>query len=341
MNEFILQFTYSSTFYSVKKRSVFPAIYTLLMAALVACSKETTTPEEPTAVVTNDPNVGCTDATAKNYKASAMVDDCSCEYNYTSKIATTTPATFLRRALIEEYTGTWCGWCPMGKEAMEDLTANPQVVGVEVHFNDEMAAIDNIYTPLKKQFGGVTFPSGMVNRRKSVLGGRVYMVPEDWKANVDEWLKQGSATVGIASETTLENRKLSLLTHLKFTQKTSERLRLAIYLVEDNVTGYAQLNYLSNYQQFKQYRAFAKPAEITDIKFYNVARASIVPITEGIEIPKAATENSKTYRKLFTVNLPSTVAVPANCKAVVFVMNEQFEILTAREVKMNARNDWE
>jgi len=308
----------------------------------VGCTKEeAATPEEPVAVVPNNPSVGCTDTIANNYKATATVEDCSCEYDFNSQIATTTPSSFLRRALIEEHTGTWCGWCPIANEVMEDLTANPQIVGVGIHYNDEMADLDVAYSPLKKKYGGVPFPSGMVNRRRSVLGTTIIMSPEDWKINAEEWLKQGNTSVGIALESTLKGSEFTLLSHLKFSEKASEKLRMGVYLVEDKVAGYPQLNYLSNYQQFKKWRAFSQPVEITDILHYNVARAAIVPITEGIEIPVAALSNGKIFRKLFVTKLPNSIKVPANVKAVVFIMNEALEIMTVREVNINQRRDWE
>jgi hypothetical protein len=116
---------------------------------------------------------------------------------------------------------------------------------------------------------------------------------------------------------------------------------MGVYLVEDKVAGYPQLNYLSNYQQFKKWRAFSQPVEITDILHYNVARAAIIPIMEGIEIPVAALSNGKIFRKLFVTKLPNSIKVPANVKAVVFIMNEALEIITVREVGVNERRDWE
>lgn len=315
--------------------------FTFCTLLFLSCTKEVAIPEEPITTIPDDPNVGCTDAVAQNYKATATVEDCSCEYDFDSKVSKTTPSSFLRRALVEEHGGTWCGWCPMSKEVMEDMIVNPQVIGVEIHYNDEMAAMEEVYTPLRKKYGGPAFPSGMVNRRKSVLGTTTIMSHEDWKINVEEWLKLGNTSVGIALESTLIDNEFTLLSHLKFTEKTEEKLRIGIYLVEDKVAGYPQLNYLSKYQQFKQWRAYDKPPEITDILHYNVARAAIVPITEGIDIPPAALAGGKVFRKLFKLKLPEIVDVPTNVKAVVFVMNEALEILSVREVAVNQLSDWE
>jgi thiol-disulfide isomerase/thioredoxin len=335
-------FTYKTTPLSLKHCIIYTKTVFLAVFLFAGCTEEVTPPEkEPEVAVKNDPSVGCTDTIAKNYKSTAITEDCSCEYDFNSQIATTTPSSFLRRALIEEHTGTWCGWCPMANEVMEDLTKNPQVIGVGIHYNDEMADLDVAHSPLRKKYGGVPFPSGMVNRRKSVLGSTVIQSHEDWKINAEEWLKQGNTSVGIALESTLKGDEFTLLSHLKFTEKSSEKLRMGVYLVEDKVAGYPQLNYLSNYQQFKQWKAFSQPVEITDILHYNVARAAIIPITEGVEIPPAALADGKVFRKLFQLKLPESVDVPSNVKAIVFIMNEALEILTVREVAVNQQSDWE
>ncbi|MCH5346763.1 MAG: hypothetical protein J1E63_06610, partial [Muribaculaceae bacterium] len=48
-----------------------------------------------------------------------------------------------RRPLVEEYTGLWCGWCPRGYVAMEDMSAayGHEFVGLAYHNGDEMATV--------------------------------------------------------------------------------------------------------------------------------------------------------------------------------------------------------
>lgn len=50
-----------------------------------------------------------------------------------------------KRALLEEYTGTWCGWCPrgfVGLEHMNELLGN-DFVGVSYHNSDPMSFADS------------------------------------------------------------------------------------------------------------------------------------------------------------------------------------------------------
>lgn len=320
-------------------------IFTIVIScvALVQCAKETTTtPQEPTVVVPpTDPSRGCTDKLATNFKASATTEDCSCTYDFKSTITDKTPTAFQRYSLIEEFTGTWCGWCPMGKETMENLVKNKRAVGVEIHQGDELFVNDGVYASLKKVYGNPAFPSGMANRRKSVVGTTFIMGTSEWERNVTNWTSKGDSPIGIAAESVLDGTTLRVLTHVKINEKMTEKLGIGIYLVEDKVAGYPQLNYLRLQQGFQQYKAYSQESEIEDILHYNVARMAVIPITElGQAVPEVAKQEGKIFRKLTSVQLPKNIAVKENCKLVIFVMNEANEILNVREVALSKNLDW-
>ena len=65
--------------------------------------------------------------------------------------ATLTAIAFVptKRPLVEEYTGTWCGWCPRGFVGMENLyaTYGDDFCGVAYHNGDPMATISSSSYP--------------------------------------------------------------------------------------------------------------------------------------------------------------------------------------------------
>lgn len=65
-----------------------------------------------------------------------------------------------RRAVVEEYTGTWCGWCPRGYVAMEALNRlyGDDFIGIAYHNGDAMAT----YIADASSHGG--YPSAVVDR---------------------------------------------------------------------------------------------------------------------------------------------------------------------------------
>lgn len=65
-----------------------------------------------------------------------------------------------RRPLVEEYTGTWCGWCPRGYVGMEHMKEiyGDEFVGIAYHNDDKMAIMAEY--PASK----VTFPTAWMDR---------------------------------------------------------------------------------------------------------------------------------------------------------------------------------
>jgi Outer membrane protein Omp28 len=320
-------------------------ILTLFTFIFFQCSKNSSTPEPAPIVIleSQDPNIGCTDAIASNYKSTAKEEDCSCKYNYTSKVSSNIPQDFTRKILLEEHSGTWCGWCPLAKETSEKLTANTRVIAVEIHYNDEMTAEkEKIFTPLKNKYGYPAWPSGMVNRRKSIVGTTYIIGESDWTANVDDFLKTEKTMAGIAIESSLNGNELTVFSHVKIQKAIDESYGLGMYLVEDKIAGYPQANYASRDIRFQRYDAYSKPSMIEDFLHRNVARDAIAPLIGGLDIPVAATKNGKVFRKLFKTTLPSSIKVKENCHLVVFLMNQKTnEIINVQEVEIGKVKNWD
>lgn len=309
------------------------------------CSKSSSEPE-PIAItepVSQDPNVGCTDATATNFKSTAKEEDCSCKYDYASKVSTKIPQDFTRKILLEEHSGTWCGWCPLAKETSNKLTTNSRVISVEIHYNDEMTADkEKVFNPLKNKYGYPAWPSGMVNRRKSIVGTTYIIGESDWTANVDDFLKTEKTTAGIAIESSLNGNELTILSHVKVQAATDENYGLGMYLVEDKIAGFPQANYASRDVRFQRYEAYSLPSMIENVLHQNVARDAIAPLVGGLDIPIAATKNAKVFRKLFKIILPNSIKVKENCYLVVFLTNQKTnEIVNVQKVEIGKVKDWD
>ena len=66
----------------------------------------------------------------------------------------------VHRVLVEEYTGTWCGWCTRGLVAMEKLAEayGDDFIGVAYHNSDPMEIMTEYPSPVQG------FPSAFVER---------------------------------------------------------------------------------------------------------------------------------------------------------------------------------
>ncbi|MCX7768947.1 MAG: Omp28-related outer membrane protein [Flavobacteriales bacterium] len=143
--------------------------------------------------------------------------------------------------VIEEGTGTWCGWCPRGFTAMEQLhNAYPNTfAGIAVHNGDPMTvtAYDNALN-----ISG--FPGCHVDRHLKDASVTPSLFQQYYADYSTIW-PPASLTV----TPTLNGNSLSVSVKADFTTTCSDEYRLAVVLTEDGVKGnntsYNQANYYS------------------------------------------------------------------------------------------------
>ena len=57
----------------------------------------------------------------------------SCEDSNINREFSDTPTSFTKKVLLEEFTGSWCGYCPSGAEILQNLMNSYSVIGVALH----------------------------------------------------------------------------------------------------------------------------------------------------------------------------------------------------------------
>ncbi len=188
--------------------------------------------------------------------------------------------TFLQKVLIEEVTGTWCGYCPDGiyrvKTIMEE---NPdRAMGVALHYGDDLAVDQlSILTEILGGFSGV--PCGAVNRNVGyddlILTNRGY-----WQSLARSELLNTSKC-GIKIESVLDGAELSVMISFVVTSSPTDNLGLTVYITEDEITGYPQSNF-ENDDADSPYYQMGQP--IVDFTHNHVLR-KILSDARGDEIP--------------------------------------------------------
>ncbi len=104
---------------------------------------------------------------------------------------------FQQYALIEDYTGTWCGWCPRvayAIEQLEQVTDKALVVAIHVGNSDPMAN-NATFKILEKKFNIIGFPTAVISRK------RMWISPENKNLNQITDLLTKKSRVGIALTT--------------------------------------------------------------------------------------------------------------------------------------------
>lgn len=145
-----------------------------------------------------------------------------------------------RMVFGEEATGTWCGWCPRGAVAMDEMEIefHDFWAGVAVHNNDPMAnaAYDGA---LGTYING--YPSGLVDRGSDIDPSAMR---QDF---IQRITTQPSALIEMGAEFNPTTRELKMSLSAEVIEAINNNYKLAIILTEDSVTGttsgYNQSNY--------------------------------------------------------------------------------------------------
>lgn len=228
-----------------------------------------------------------------------------------------------RKIVMEEGTGTWCGWCVRGIETIERLSRDypDNFIAIALHTSDEMDNAMN-YKAIVDRFN--SFPGCLINRTISGDPDYPQMIPliEDMKDKADAMIKMSahyassdSSAVSVSTETVFG-----------FTDDGSTDYRIAYVVVEDHVGPYVQKNYYSggtpdaNSEYMSEWMKMGAKVEI---EFNDVARG-IFGGTDGLEgsIPKGIKEGD-VYQYTYTFSLPSNIQDKKNISIIALLLDHR------------------
>lgn len=188
------------------------------------------------------------------------------------------------RPAIEEFTGTWCGWCPYGIEGMKSAHKKygDKVVLIAAHAGDIMAIDD--YSPILSLVS--SYPSAFFNREMSFYpnAGNMNLLIEQ---NLD---RTTIADIDTKAYWDSEDQKgINLYTTTTFVYDSNEaNYGIAYVLLADGLTGttasWAQSNYLSGESgtETEMQEWYTSGSKVTGLKYDHVAIGAW-GIKEGLE----------------------------------------------------------
>jgi hypothetical protein len=249
--------------------------------------------------------VGVQTITVTVFAPNGLADDNPDNDTKTSILTGYTPAPG-KRVVIEEATGTWCGWCPRGTINM-DRAADyypEHFVGIAVHNGDPMAVpeYDNGIT----SFPGFTgFPSVIMDRLQifdpsqieANFLSRVTAPPVALLSNHATW-----------NETTNE---LQVTVTADFQAAVSGNFRLSLVVTEDGVTGlgsgFNQVNFYAGGASGPMggYENLPNPVPASQMVYDYVGRAVVGGFNGVAGSLPASIAAGETHSYTFSYTLPS------------------------------------
>jgi thiol-disulfide isomerase/thioredoxin len=233
-----------------------------------------------------------------------------------------------RKIVMEEGTGTWCGWCVRGIETIERLNKEypDNFIAIALHHQDEMSTIEN-YDEIAKKFH--SFPSSFINRTMSQDPDYPSVKPiiEKMKGLANAKISV-SAFFGARDSSSVI---VSTETVFGFGSTESE-YRIAYVVVEDHVGPYSQNNSYGglHYNENNYMYDWTRKEGNVRIEYNDVARG-IYGGVNGIEssVPKTIKEG-ETYKYDYSFKLPKNIQDKKNIRIVALLIdNNSCEIINA------------
>ncbi len=216
----------------------------------------------------------------------------------------------VKHVLLEEFTGSWCGWCTRGIYAIQQLEEKypTQFIPVAFHNGDPMVVSPEGAT-LEAAVTG--YPDGWLDRQAQA-DGTWNTDPANWDGLVTTRLNDVvKADVEITNVTyTAATRVVAATVTVKFAQAVTGDLRLNMYITEDSVSGakgstYDQHSYLTYRAGYETNPFYSLGATVPGYQHMHVVRAVLGGAWGLTGVIPATAVVGTTYSKDFTYTLPA------------------------------------
>ena len=259
-----------------------------------------------------------------------------------------------KHVVIEEGTGAWCGNCPLGILAMENLEKlyGDQVIPIAIHSANNQGDVYD-YSAYTAYLGVSSFPTGLVNRIDTVYapaissGNDYYFETSEGNKTFHDIAKREFENYAVADVCIdkavydVESKNIQIMGNVNYAlDMNSLNHNIAFVVLEDNLSGkqnnYFYMNTNPFFGKFGSGGEFGENAPI--IQYVDVARkvpnnnfageSGLIPVSVTAGQPVA-------FNKVFS--LPENVSNWDNAKVVVMLIDANTErVLNAARLKFAA-----
>jgi len=236
---------------------------------------------------------------------------------------------YVKRVLIEDYTGTWCGWCTRLSDAIKKVDEQTdKAVFVAIHrapsgtqdpYNYEEAAV------LEQTLSAAGYPKGFLNRLTQ------WEFPENENIGQALALTQGAnPKLGLKLESSIDGNTINLKVDVEFA-RDFENLRMVVYVLENGLV-YPQVNYSSS--------LYGGENPVEDYVHDYTLRETLTDIL-GDDVPAENTRLGQSYSKDFQFNVPENIENSNNIDFVAFIIDEDGHALNSRKSSLGESQAYE
>lgn len=230
--------------------------------------------------------------------------------------------TYRQEMAVEEFTGTWCGWCPIGLVGMAYMKENygsDGFNGIAVHNGDPMQVPS--YSSFATTFSQGQYPSAMINRSVFILEPSIEVLSEYYME-----ITKFPTYAGVVSLEAVylpgddeKPGEVNVSSGVEFSfDEADAQYAMAYVIVEDNVGPYTQTNYFSGTDELEGWSN--KPGKVEDTYYNEVAR--LIDTTYGIEGSVPATITANTVYSYQTALSCQDVENISECEVIALLLDK-------------------
>ncbi len=213
-----------------------------------------------------------------------------------------------KHVLIEEFTGTWCVWCPRGPIELNRIInelGKDRFTIVAHHNNDEMEIeeskeLNDLMPNLATGYPSASFDRIKIDQSEWGLG----VTSDKWDYYASESLKRlSSASIDASLDYNDDIRELSIDANVNFVVDEIGDIRINAFVLENKITGFPQANnYNNDPNTYPELYQAGNP--IIDYEHNEVLRAMIGGSLGIKDIIPINVQKGSTYTHNFTYNIP-------------------------------------
>ncbi|WP_027377551.1 T9SS type A sorting domain-containing protein [Kaistella palustris] len=296
------------------------------------------------AVITHPTKVSYTDIASKNFSLNITKVNNVADSDPTDNIGTASTSVasqiVAKKVLLEEGTGTWCGWCPRGMVGLDKVNQDypDDQITIAIHNNDPMAVAAYNSGAAFSGFPGMNVDREMKNVDPGPDGIDGYVTAR----------KNLPTPVKLTGEYSITGSELTATVNSKFfINNPNANYKMAVVVVEDGVKGtassYNQRNYYSGGGEGPMggYESKPDPVPASQMVYNHVGRALLGGYNgQAGSVPTSITDGS-TASYTFNYTIPAT-SIADNMGAVLLLIdgNDGTIVNVAKLTKTNlAAND--
>ncbi|AGC76987.1 outer membrane protein Omp28 [Nonlabens dokdonensis] len=232
---------------------------------------------------------------------------------------------FSTKALIEDYTGAWCGWCPRISQGIIDLHNTPggeDVIAVAVHNGDSMEF--PLEAQMRSQFGVNGFPTGILNRNGEWNSASAHAMNLTQPMSLLNSVKP----LGLAINSSMSGNSVSATIKVGFDLDT-ENMKLVAMLLENGKVA-AQTNYTNNW---------GGVSTISNFEHNDILRAAFTDVF-GDAIPADQQVGGSEYSVTLSANIPAGTNT-TDMDIVAFVVDGSGKVVNVQHAEVGANVDFD